>query len=209
MHCAACALTIEDALRAVPGVEQVDVSAATQRARVVWNAGAARPSEWFDAVRKAGYRALPAADAHARELRVREHRRALWRWLVAGFCMMQVMMYAWPAYIALPGDLSAEMEALLRWASWVISLPVVLFACGPFFTSALADIRHRRISMDLPVALGMGITFCVSSLGTFQPEGIFGREVYYDSLTMFVFFLLTGRWLELRLRDRTAGALRR
>ncbi len=207
MHCAACALTIEDALRAVPGVEQVDVSAATQRARVVWNSEAALPSQWFEAVRKAGYRALPAADSHARELRVREHRRALWRWLVAGFCMMQVMMYAWPAYIALPGDLSAEMESLLRWASWVISLPVVLFACGPFFTSALADIRHRRISMDLPVALGMGITFCVSSLGTFQPEGIFGREVYYDSLTMFVFFLLTGRWLELRLRDRTAGAL--
>jgi len=47
----------------------------------------------------------------------------------------------------------------------------------------------------------------VSMLGTFDPTGPFGREVYYDSLTMFVFFLLTGRWLELRLRDRTAGAL--
>ncbi|MGP1628460.1 MAG: heavy metal translocating P-type ATPase [Giesbergeria sp.] len=207
MHCAACALTIEDALRGIPGVEQVDVSAATQRARVVWDATATRPSDWFAAVRRAGYRALPAADAQAREQRVRENRRALWRWLVAGFCMMQVMMYAWPAYIAQPGDLSTEMEALLRWASWVITLPVVLFACGPFFTSALADIRHRRISMDLPVALGMAITFCVSTLGTFNPAGMFGREVYFDSLTMFVFFLLTGRWLELRLRDRTAGSL--
>src|SRR3990167_5403593 len=56
--------------------------------------------------------------------------RSLWRWLVAGFCMMQVMMYAWPAYVAEPGDLSAEMEQLLRWASWVITLPVVFFACG-------------------------------------------------------------------------------
>jgi Cu2+-exporting ATPase len=61
--------------------------------------------------------------------------------------------------------------------------------------------------MDLPVALGMLITFLVSSAGTFEPDGIFGGEVYFDSLTMFVFFLLTGRWLELRLRDRTAGAL--
>src|SRR5690606_25327487 len=103
--------------------------------------------------------------------------------------------------------LSLEMESLLRWASWVICLPVVLFACGPFFSSAWADVRHRRISMDLPVALGMGITFCISTLGTFAPEGVCGREVYYDSLTMFVFFLLTGRWLELRLRERTAGAL--
>ena len=207
MHCAACALTIEEALRRVPGVREADVSAATCRARVVWDAQQVRPSGWVAAVQRAGYRALPAMDAFAREHRQREHRRALWRWLVAGFCMMQVMMYAWPAYRAMPGDLTLEMEQLLRWASWVISLPVVLFACGPFFSSALRDIRQRRVSMDLPVAAGMLITFVVSMLGTFDPTGPFGREVYYDSLTMFVFFLLTGRWLELRLRDRTAGAL--
>ncbi|BCN40250.1 cation-transporting P-type ATPase [Alicycliphilus denitrificans] len=207
MHCAACALTIEDALRQVPGVAEADVSAATRRARVVWSPGQVLPSQWMEAVRRAGYRAMPAMDAFAREQRRRESRRALWRWLVAGFCMMQVMMYAWPAYQAVPGDLTAEMEQLLRWASWVISLPVVLFACGPFFSSALRDIRQRRVSMDLPVALGMLITFVVSMIGTFDPTGPFGREVYYDSLTMFVFFLLTGRWLELRLRDRTAGAL--
>lgn len=207
MHCATCALTIEEALCAVPGVAQAEVSAATQRARVVWQPGQVQPSQWLAAVRKAGYRALPAMDALAREQRVSEHRKALWRWLVAGFCMMQVMMYAWPAYIADPGDLSAEMERLLRWASWVITLPVVIFACGPFFGNALRDIRQRRVSMDLPVALGMAITFVVSTAGTFEPEGVFGREVYFDSLTMFVFFLLTGRWLELRLRDRTVGAL--
>ena len=109
--------------------------------------------------------------------------------------------------MAQSGDLSGEMEQLLRWASWVITLPMVVFSCGPFFTSALRDIRLRRVSMDLPVALGMAITFVVSTAGTFDPAGIFGKEVYYDSLTMFVFFLLTGRWLELRLRDRTAGAL--
>ena len=207
MHCAACALTIEDALRSVPGVLQADVSAATRRARVVWQPQQVRPSQWMDAVRKAGYRAMPAMDAFAREQRQRESRRALWRWLVAGFCMMQVMMYAWPAYVAQPGDLTGEMEQLLRWASWVITLPMVVFSCGPFFSSALRDVRLRRVSMDLPVALGMAITFVVSTAGTFDPEGIFGKEVYYDSLTMFVFFLLTGRWLELRLRDRTAGAL--
>lgn len=207
MHCAACALTIEDALRAVPGVAQADVSAATQRARVVWQPGQVQPSQWLAAVRTAGYSALPAMDTLAREQRQREHRKALWRWLLSGFCMMQIMMYAWPAYIAEPGDLTQEMETLLRWASWVITLPMVLFACGPFFTSALRDIRQRRVSMDLPVALGMAITFVVSTAGTFDPTGLFGREVFFDSLSMFVFFLLTGRWLELRLRDRTAGSL--
>lgn len=207
MHCAACALTIEDALRSVPGVLQADVSAATRRARVMWQPSQVQPSQWMEAVRKAGYRAMPAMDAFAREQRQRESRRALWRWLVAGFCMMQVMMYAWPAYVAQPGDLTGEMEQLLRWASWVITLPMMVFSCGPFFSSALRDVRQRRVSMDLPVALGMAITFIVSTAGTFDPAGIFGKEVYYDSLTMFVFFLLTGRWLELRLRDRTAGAL--
>src|SRR5665811_665730 len=159
------------------------------------------------AVQKAGYRPLPANDAFARERRKSEARRLLWRLAVAGLCMMQVMMYAYPAYVAAPGDLTSEMERLLRWASWVLTLPVVLFSCGPFFGSAWRDVVQRRISMDLPVALGMLITFAVSSAGTFDPQGIFGREVYFDSLTMFVFFLLSGRWLESRLRDRPAGAL--
>ena len=207
MHCAACALNIEEALCTVPGVLKAEVSAATQRAKVVWQPSQVLPSQWLAAVRKAGYSALPAMDSQARERRQREHRQALWRWLLSGFCMMQVMMYAWPAYVAAPGDLTQEMETLLRWASWVISMPVVVFACGPFFSSALRDIRQRRVSMDLPVALGMAITFIVSMVGTFAPDGMFGREVFYDSLTMFVFFLLTGRWLELRLRDRTAGSL--
>jgi P-type Cu2+ transporter len=207
MYCATCALTIEDALRKVPGVQQVEVSAAARRARVVWASSQVKPSQWIEAVQQAGYRAVPARDALARELRVAQHRKALWRWLLATFCMMQVMMYAWPSYSADSGDLWLEYERLLRWASWVICIPMLIFACGPFFAGAWRDLQQRRISMDLPVALGMLITFAVSTLGTFAPEGIFGQEVFYDSLTMFVCFLLTGRWLEIRLRDRTAGAL--
>jgi Cu2+-exporting ATPase len=207
MHCAACALTIEDALRGVPGVRDVEVSSGSHRAKVVWQSQAVAPSGWMQAVHEAGYRALPANDAFARERRLAESRKALWRMMVAGLCMMQVMMYAYPAYVAQPGDLTPEMEQLLRWASWVLTLPVVFFSCGPFFSSAWRDVLHRRVSMDLPVALGMLITFLVSTAGTFNPSGIFGHEVFFDSLTMFVFFLLAGRWLELRLRDRTAGAL--
>lgn len=207
MYCATCALTIEDALRAVPGVLRAEVSAAAKRARIIWDARHVLPSQWIEAVEKAGYHAVPARDALAAEIRKAQNRKALWRWLLASFCMMQIMMYAWPAYNAQPGDLSMEFERLLRWASWVICIPMLIFACGPFFTGAWRDLKQRRISMDMPVALGMGITFIVSTLGTFDPEGVFGREVFYDSLTMFVCFLLTGRWLEVRLRERTAGAL--
>jgi Cu2+-exporting ATPase len=207
MHCSACALSIEDALKSVPGVRSAEVSAGSHRAKVVWSSAEVTPSVWMKAVSKAGYSALPANDAFARERRQAQSRKALWRMMVAGLCMMQVMMYAYPAYTAASGDLSIELEQLLRWASWVLSLPVLLFSCGPFFSNAWRDVLHRRVSMDLPVSLGMLITFAVSTAGTFDPSGLFGAQVYFDSFTMFVFFLLFGRWLELRLRDRTAGAL--
>ncbi len=207
MHCAACAFTIEDALRAVPGVSEVVVNAATHRAKVTWREAQVKPSVWMLAIERAGYQALPAQDHSLREERQLETRRLLWRLLVAAFAMMQVMMYATPAYVTEPGEISANTLQLLRWASWVLTLPVVVFSCMPFWRNAWRDLRQRRISMDLPVALGMALTFAVSSAGTFDPQGPLGQEVYFDSLTMFVFFLLGGRWLEWRLRDQTAGAL--
>jgi Cu2+-exporting ATPase len=207
MHCAACAFTVEAALLQVPGVLEAQVNAANHRARVVWSAAATRPSRWFEAAAAAGYPLLPASNSSARERRAKDLRLALWRWLVSGFCMMQVMMYAYPAYIAQPGEMTADAAQLLRWASWVLTLPVLFFSCGPFFRSAWRDLRHARIGMDVPVAFGIAITFAVSSAATFDTAGVLGGEVYFDSLTMFVFFLLTGRWLEARLRDRTAGSL--
>jgi Cu2+-exporting ATPase len=207
MHCAACSLMLEKALLAVPGVLSVKVSAARQRASVVWSATATRPSEWLLAPRQMGYRLAPALDSAAADQSRQDARLALWRWLVAGFCMMQVMMYAFPAYITQPGDITLDIQKLLRWASWMLTLPVLLFSCRPFFSSALRDLRQRSVSMDLPVALGILITFAISSAATFEPAGWWSAEVYFDSLTMFVFFLLTGRWLEQRLRARTSGAL--
>ena len=110
MHCAACSLAVEDALKQVPGVISAQVGAASHRAKIVWSATQVLPSVWMQAVQHVGYRAVPANDAFASERRKLETRQALWRLLVAGLCMMQVMMYAFPAYIAQPGDLTAEME---------------------------------------------------------------------------------------------------
>jgi Cu2+-exporting ATPase len=207
MHCAACSLMLEQALLATPGVMSVKVSAASQRASVRWSSGLTKPSQWLLAPRAIGYTLSPALDTVASDQARVDARLALWRWLVAGFCMMQVMMYAFPAYITEPGDITPDIEKLLRWASWVLTLPVLLFSCRPFFANALRDLRLGSVSMDLPVALGILITFVISSAATFEPAGWWSAEVYFDSLTMFVFFLLTGRWLEQRLRARTSGAL--
>jgi Cu2+-exporting ATPase len=207
MYCAACSLTVEQVLCGLPGVDGVQVNGATATARLLWQDGVSRPTAWVAALQRAGYGALPAGDMLSAAPRLQAQRLLLWRWLVAGFCMMQVMMYATPAYVAAPGEITPDMQALLRWASLVLTLPVLLFSCTPFFSSAWRDLRHRRIGMDVPVALGILIAFGASSAATFDPASVWGAEVWYDSVTMFVFFLLSGRLLEQRLRDRTAGSL--
>ncbi len=207
MHCAACTLNVEEALGSVPGVSSVQVNGASQTARVTWSAESCRPSQWLPALRRAGYGATPAGDLLDAAPRLKAQRVMLWRWLVAGFCMMQAMMYALPLYVAGPGDITPDVEALLRWGAWMMTVPVILFSCRPFFSSAVRDLRLGRVGMDVPVALGLLIAFGASSAATFEPQGPWGDEVWYDSVTMFVFFLLSGRLLEQRLRDRTAGSL--
>ena len=207
MYCAACADTVECALQGLPGVHSAQVHAATRRLTLRWDPARTRMSELAQIVGRTGYRLLPMQQAMSISERLRETRQMLWRLFVAGFCMMQVMMYAWPAYVAEPGEMPPDIDQLLRWASWVLSVPVVTFASGPFFRSAWRDLRQGRIGMDTPVSIGILVTFLVSSAATFDPTGLWGHEVWFDSLTMFVFFLLGGRYLELKARDRTAGAL--
>jgi Cu2+-exporting ATPase len=207
MYCAACAGIIEQALASVDGVSQATVSAAGQRAAVRWDPQRTRPSQLVEAVRRAGYDAAPDAAAPARELRLAESRRALWRLFVAAFCMMQVMMLATPSYVAKPGELEPDLAQLLNWSSWVLSLPVLLFSAAPFFVGMWHGLRSRRIGMDVPVAIGIAVTFIASTGATFDPGGVFGSAVYFDSLTMFVSFLLAARYLELHARQRAAQSL--
>ncbi|QHE86434.1 heavy metal translocating P-type ATPase [Hydrogenophaga sp. BPS33] len=207
MYCAACADAVESALQGMPGFLGAQVHAATRRLALQWDPALTRLSTLARALGQRGYRVLPMPQAASVSERLRETRQALWRLFVAGFCMMQVMMFAWPAYVAEPGEIPADIDQLLRWASWVVSLPVVFFASGPFFANAWRDLRHGRVGMDTPVSIGILVTFLASSAATFDPHGPWGSEVWFDSLTMFVFFLLGGRYLEHKARDHTAGAL--
>lgn len=207
MDCAACAGQIESALRCVPGVEKAEVSAAAQRAQVRWDPQATRLSALVQAVRHAGYDAVPDAAAPARSLRQKERRTALWRLFVAAFCAMQIMMFATPAYVAGDGSLEPDLRQLLNWGSWLLSMPVLLFSAGPFFQGAWRALRQRRLGMDVPVALGIAVGFIASSGAAFDPGGLFGHEVYFDSISMFVSFLLAARYLETLARHRAAESL--
>ena len=207
MHCAACAVVVEQAVARVAGVQGVQVSASGARAQVRWFADRTRLSAIVAAIRSAGYDAAPDTAVQARTARTLEHRQAVWRLFVAAFCGMQVMMLATPSYVAVGDELAPDLRQLLNWGSWLLSLPVLVFAAGPFFSGAWQALRQRRIGMDVPVALGVAVTFMASSGATFAPGGLFGSEVYFDSLTMFVSFLLAGRLLETRARHRVAQVL--
>ncbi|MBQ0934795.1 heavy metal translocating P-type ATPase [Ideonella paludis] len=207
MVCAACAGQIEAALHQVDGVLEARVSASAHSAQVRWDPARTAPSALVLAVRGAGYDAVPDTAASARELRRNERRKALWRLFVASFCAMQVMMFATPSYVAEGAELADDMRQLLNWGSWLVSLPVMLFSAGPFLRGAWHSLKNRKIGMDVPVSLGIVVTFVASSGATFSPGGVFGHEVYFDSLTMFVSFLLGGRFVELMARHRAAESL--
>ena len=198
--CAACIWLNEQHISHLPGVAGVDINYTTRRARVRWDESKIKLSDILAAISAIGYRAYPYDPARTEELARKERRDALWRVWVAGFGMMQVMMYAIPVYMA-EGDMTADIESLMRWASLLLTLPVVFYSAAPFFRNAWRDLKFRRVGMDVPVALGVGSAFAASIWATFVADG----EVYFDSVTMFVFFLLGGRFLEMNARQRAVG----
>ena len=199
--CSACIWLNEQHLSRLAGVSGVDINYATRRARVRWDETRIHLSDILAAIAAIGYRAYPYDAARSEELSRKERRSALWRVFVAGFGMMQVMMYAFPVYIAGEGELALNEEQLLRWASLLLTLPVVFYSAAPFFRSAWRDLKLRRVGMDVPVALGVGAAFLASVWATLTAAG----EVYFDSVTMFVFFLLGGRYLEMTARQHAVG----
>lgn len=198
--CAACIWLNEAHLARQPGVTAVDINYATRRARVRWDERRIKLSEILMAISAIGYRAHPYDPALSDQLAQKERRSALWRLFVAGFGMMQVMMYAIPVYLAREGEMTPDIEQLMRWASLVLTLPVMFYSAAPFFRSAWRDMRQGRVGMDVPVALGIGCAFIASLWATLQASG----AVYFDSVTMFVFFLLGGRYFEMMARQRAA-----
>jgi len=200
--CAACVWLNEQHIARLPGVLAVEVNYTTRRARVRWDDRHIALSQILKAIAEIGYRAHPFDPARQEAVAQKERRAMLWRLAVSGLGMMQVMMYAYPTYVAGDGDLTPDVEVLLRWSSLVLTLPVILYACGPFFRNAWRDIRFRRVGMDTPVALGIGAAFVASVWATLTHHG----HVYYDSINMFVFFLLGGRYLELLARQKALRA---
>ncbi|MFA7316045.1 MAG: heavy metal translocating P-type ATPase [Sulfuricella sp.] len=204
--CAACVWLNEHHISSLPGVLSVEVNYSTHRARVRWDNARIQLSEILHAVAAIGYTAHPFDPGRQEQLFQKERQAALRRLFIAGIGMMQVMMYAVPMYLATgDGSMPAWIASMMRWASLVLTLPVVAYSAWPFFLGAWRDLKLRQAGMDVPVALGVGAAFLASVYSTLTGEG----EVYFDSVSMFVFFLLSGRFLEMGARRKAADAAER
>jgi Cu2+-exporting ATPase len=115
---------------------------------------------------------------------------------------MQVMMLAVALYAGDYQGMESRMQTFFRWVSLLIASPVVLYSARPFFISALRDLKRMQLGMDVPVALAIGGAYLASVWATLSRSG----EVYFDSVTMFTFFLLAGRYLEMGARHRAGQA---
>ncbi len=200
--CGACVWLNERHLHNLPGVLAADINFSTRRARVRWDDSRIHLSDILASVQHIGYLAYPFDSSRQEDLFRKERNTTIRRLAIAGLGMMQVMMYAVPVYLAHEDSMATDIEALMRMASLFLTTPVVFYSAWPFFQGAWRDLKLKRAGMDVPVALGVGAAYAASVYGTF----IGAADVYFDSVTMFVFFLLTGRFLEMNARKRSAEA---
>ncbi len=202
VRCTGCVWLIERALAALPGVVEATVNPVARRARVVWRSAETSLPAVLEATSRAGYRALPLDARTLDDTRRRESRGALKRLLVAGFGAMQGMMFAGALYLGAVDSTDGATHELFRWLGFLVATPVVFYSAQPFFTGARRSLAARRLGMDVPVAIAIAAIYAASLLEAVRGGG----HVYFDSVSMFVFFLLAGRHLEMRARHR-AGDL--
>ena len=199
--CAACIWLLENHIGHMPGVEQVTVNLSTHEAQIIWHPEQTPLSLLLMEIHRIGYKAFPWRADRQEALLKHENRQFIRRLAVAGIGAMQVMMYAIALYSgAISNDMASLYRDLIRYMSAIVATPIVFYAAAPFFKAAIRDIRVKHLGMDVPVSIAIGGAYIASLWATFNGTG----EVYFDSVSMFTFFLLTGRYLELRARHATA-----
>ncbi len=196
--CAACVWLNERNVKQLEGVIDFRVNYSTHRASLKWDNDKIKLSDVLQAIANTGYSAHPFDPARLDAIHQKEKSAALRRIALAGMGMMQVMMPAIAIYLGENSDMTESMRDFLRWISLIITTPVVLYSSRIFFTSAWRDLKRGVFGMDVPVSLAVGSAYIASVWATVTNTG----EVYFDSVVMFTFFLLLGRFLEMGARHK-------
>lgn len=200
ISCAACAWLIEMQISKLAGVIDISVNATSQRATVKWHDDTIKLSDILIAIEHIGYHALPFK-ANDAEIQNKKHSKIFIKRLgISGILMMQVMMIAIGLYFGAFADMAEHNKVYLRWTSFLLTLPIVSYGAFPFYTGAINAIKAKRLSMDVPVSIAIILAFSASGWATISQQG----EVYFESVSMFTFLLLIGKFLEFRARSRAA-----
>lgn len=197
--CAACIWLNERHLKQLQGIQAVSINYTSHRARVSWDESQIKLSDILLEIRKLGYHAHPFSAQQQEALRLKQRKTDFRRLAIAGLSAGQVMMIAVALYAGPTQGLEFATAQLLRWFSLVLSIPAMFYAALPFYQVAWRGIKSGRLGMDVPISLGLITGFAGSIWATFQGAG----EVYYDTLTMLIFFLLATRFLERNAREKS------
>ncbi len=200
LRCAACTWLIESRLDELDGISQCQVNLTNQRMRVVWDEDKLPISRILGVINEIGYEAKPYRQDTHEAMLARHNSQMLLRLGIAALGSMQAMMYAVAIYFGEYSDMLIFQRDFLRWVSLFVSTPVFFYAGVPFFTSAWSAIRARQVNMDVPVSIALVVTFFASLYATITGQG----ETYFDSVSMFIFFLLAGRYIEHNARLKAA-----
>jgi len=200
--CAACGWLIEKQIKQFAGVEFVNLNLSHHKLQLRWHQEQTPLSELITRIYALGFKAQPYSPDAAQQQLESEQKKATQRLGLAALGMMQAMMFALPLYVGDWGGVFERFETYFRFASLIITTPVVLYSARPFFVAFWRDLKSRHLTMDVPVAIAIGGAYLASIWSTFTQ----GDEVYFDSVCMFTFFLLVGRFLETRARLKNSEA---
>ncbi|MFK8014464.1 MAG: heavy metal translocating P-type ATPase [Gammaproteobacteria bacterium] len=199
LHCGACGWLIETRLQALNGVADITVDVQSSAATLTWSPATILLSDVLCNLVRLGYRPHPLDNDRARQVHAQERNGLLRRLGVGGLGMMQIMMFAVATYAGALEGIDPAIEKLLLGVSMLVATPVVFYAGSPFLTGALRAILSRHLSMDVPVALALLLAYGASCLHFFRDSG----TTYFESVSMFVFFLLCARFVAMVVRHRS------
>jgi Cu2+-exporting ATPase len=201
IHCANCARSIRRALDALPGVHRAEVNVAHGRVSVTWDTDRTDLGAILRAVAATGFRPVPLVGEAAATAQRRERRAALKRIGLAAIGAMQLMMYAAGLWAGALQGIDPKIADYLRWTCLLIATPVLFYSGAPILLGGLQDVRRRVLGMDVTVSLALLLAYGASTFNTVRGAG----EVYFDSVAMFILFLLSGRYIEMRGRHQAAS----
>ncbi|MCF6192899.1 MAG: heavy metal translocating P-type ATPase [Kangiellaceae bacterium] len=197
--CAACGWLIKQTIGKIDSVISISVNVTTQRALLKWSTNKRYKNKLSDIIKafnKIGYRAYPFSEDERIEIFEKTNRQFIKRLAIASIGMMQVMTYALAVYLGDYQDIEASYRQFFLWLSFLVATPVVFYSARPFFESAWNNLKAKRLGMNFPVSLAILSAYFSSTYSLLAGKNSF----YFDSVVMFTFFLLIGRFLEHRAR---------